>query len=110
MAISFKKILTMSAEEYCKMMGKELTDYIPEGVHVKNGFERDERGADYLTILYEDFAEEVPRSAEVVVGYTISAATGNYTQCYASGTALILRTNDKKIKDDNNLAGGRRRR
>jgi hypothetical protein len=103
MAFPLEKILTVSAREYCESMGKKLKDYDMEGIHTRNSFGEE----DGLTNLYDAFAGKVPQSAEIVVGYTVSAAIGGggttYTQCYASGTALIPRTNKNAIKDDNDL-------
>jgi hypothetical protein len=103
MAFPLEKILTMSARDYCEMMGKRLTDYVPQGVHTCNTFREHA-----LQNIYNMFAERVPESAEVVVDYMFSssiskAAEGSSVDSYASGTALIPRDNSNRIHDGNDI-------
>jgi hypothetical protein len=102
MTIPLDKILTVSAEEYCKSEHVDLGDYRLEGVHVTVNMEERE-------YLLRYFSREVPAEAVVVTGYTpcISFGNGPFDSPefigYASGTALIPRDNSNQIRDDNNL-------
>jgi len=87
MTIKLEKILTISAKDYCKMKGKLMKDYTPIGIHVEEDTHRQE--------TIKDFAESIPKNAEIVVGY-IPFAGGDSSNISAhgymrgaSGTALI---------------------
>ncbi|MDP3027058.1 MAG: hypothetical protein Q8N63_05080 [Nanoarchaeota archaeon] len=69
-----EKILTISAEEYCKSVGKQLTDYKFVGVQT------------------QDVYHNIPLGTEVVVGYRLEyAGTQFSTYVWQYGTALIPR-------------------
>lgn len=72
MRINYEKILTISAEAYCKMIGNELNDYTPVGVHGR------------LTDM------SVPKDTEVVVDYR-PLTNAEYDEFYdrGFGTALV---------------------
>jgi len=82
-----EKILTISAEAYCKNQGKDVQDYKMIGVHGSDAFLYDRRvfqehpdydyWANSLLLIHR-----IPPGTEVVVGLT-------YSDCIASGTALI---------------------
>jgi hypothetical protein len=108
MTTSLDKILTVSAEEYCRSEHKDLGDFILKGVHVK--VEKDR-----MDYILEYFSERLPSRTEVVAGYSVSMSLGDWGGdyarhhmfvCYASGTALIPRTNKEKARDDNDLNRG----
>lgn len=65
-----EKILTASAEEYCKSTGKILSDFKLVGVHGDS---------------IEDFFANLPRNTEVIVSY--NAAAVNRDEFF--GTALV---------------------
>jgi len=72
MGIDLEKILTISASEYCLMVGKPLDAYLPKGVH---------GGPTGL---------DVPDRTEVVVNYRLKLIwNGEETEEYGAGTALI---------------------
>ncbi len=75
-----ERILTVSALDYCESVGKKLNDYEMRGVHVIQVNSQDNRPS------YKVFADKVPSTAEVVVGYTMGIARFGG---YVSGTALI---------------------
>jgi len=82
MTIELERILTISAEEYCKIYGKKLTDYTVRGIHITSC----EGEGDI-----KKFAKMVPDEAEVIVNFH-QAYGGTYPRWngyYASGTALI---------------------
>jgi len=94
-----EKILTIDEVDYFMMTGKEPTDYNAIGVHLVCGKEFDTCGryASQALSPLEAFAAQVPKSAEIVVGYRSSVSTsqrggvGNPTTVgyTVSGTALV---------------------
>lgn len=90
------KILTVSATEYVSSVGKDLSKYTMQGVHVKY-FDHDMH--DTLGDFIEVFAQQVPLNAEVIVNYETKISLGmsrsytGYAQT-ASGTALIPKNVD----------------
>lgn len=79
-----RKVLTVSARDYCKSKGKKLKDYQMVGVHYIGNSVRE---------IPNYFFDEVP-NAEVVVKYhppTDNGSNGNLNKkvIFASGTALI---------------------
>jgi hypothetical protein len=84
--IDTKKILTISANEYCQIYGKNISDYRECGVHLsKRQVHRENFD------LSKEFAKLVPDNTEVVVSYRFSVGGSGpeLFQTYASGTALI---------------------
>lgn len=74
MKIEKGKVLTISATEYCQMMGKDLNQYVPFGVHGKP------------TNLH------VPDDTVVVVGYRSHIEYFDGQQGVKGvGTALVLK-------------------
>ena len=73
--------MTISADEYCRMVGKNLGDYVPRGV--------------VFIFLSPVFGKEyehrkVPAGTEVVVAYTHSFRRGLLgTTSFGVGTALV---------------------
>jgi len=72
------KVLTISARDYCKIYGKNITYYEVKGVHTLG----------HEVYYIEDFAKEIPPEAEVVVKFQQTTG-GKYRKYMASGTALI---------------------
>lgn len=70
-----EKIVTLSAEEYCKMKGKDLQSYEPVGATI---------------IELEKEYKGIPEGTEVIVGTRMVQTVGQYgvTISY-HGTALI---------------------
>jgi len=83
-----EKILTISAEAYCKNQGKDVQDYEMIGVHGSSYYLYDRKGLSEISkvhpLLDHDvyFVCRIPPGTEVVVGLT-------YSKYIASGTALI---------------------
>ena len=79
-----EKILTISAEAYCKNQGKDVQDYEMIGVHGANDYLYDRR----ILQKYPDYNRSgyliyrIPPGTEAVVGLI-------YSRYIASGTALI---------------------
>lgn len=93
-----EKILTISASEYSQMSGKNLSEYIPVGVHADS--------INYWVDPTDYFASFVPKEAEIVVNYQINRSLGEYKesgpgtnargiQFTAHGTALIPKNSRK---------------
>lgn len=77
--ISLEKILTLTASEYCKIVGKKLGDYSAIGVMHDSPF-------GYYKIKDEEKKEilvEAPERTEVIVNYQM------LYNGYCIGTALI---------------------
>ena len=67
-----EKILTISADEYCRNVGKELKDYRLIGIQGR------------------DIQKVIPSGTEVVVGYDFDyAGPSSVTRQHESGTALV---------------------
>jgi hypothetical protein len=84
MAISIDKVLSMSAKDWSTMTGKELKNYEAKGIHSDS----------CMISALKEFAENVPKKAEVVVDYKFTSATegssgGMSAMMYCSGVALI---------------------
>ena len=63
MAFPLDRILTISADDYSKMIDMPLRTYVASGVQCQYHAERS-KGT-----IHEEFAKVVPEEAEVVVGY-----------------------------------------
>ncbi|MBW3004430.1 hypothetical protein KY310_01190 [Candidatus Woesearchaeota archaeon] len=92
-----EKILNVTATEYCLSVGKKLSDYELRGVHFGSGHNYENAAAAYVF----DFAENIPKNAEVVVNYQMSiskAGTSMTTESevIATGVALIPKKEPKK--------------
>ena len=118
MAFPLERILTISAEAYCKIKNKRLEDYNAVPVHAQQDSilkvrKTVEYGKGIRSIFpkvsskvirrgdIRDFAELVPSEAEVVVDYRQSIGGGigsiTFTHTYSgSGTALIPKSNNSK--------------
>lgn len=80
-----EKILTVSARDYCESVGKKLSAYEMQGVHVINVREPFKRENSL-----NKFREAIPANAEAVVDYKLLfVEDGNKDNLY--GTALIPR-------------------
>ena len=79
-----EKILTIDAINWAKINKKDLNGYEARGVHYHHNGPHD---GPFIAGV-GDFAKQVPREADVVVGYEFSISDEGY-QFQASGTALI---------------------
>ena len=82
MAIALEKILTISAQEYCDSVGKPLSHYSMVGLHCNtydsilyNNLEKPTEDGRYSMPKLDpqgikSFAEVIPNTVEVVVGYS----------------------------------------
>ncbi len=78
-----EKILTVTAGDYVKSVGKDLQSYSLVGVHSNES--------------QLDFTKKVPENAEAVVDFFLTPrATASYTS-YFCGTALIPKSYGKPI-------------
>ena len=90
--IPLEGILTVSAGDYCKSVGRELYDYYMVGIHVEAHKDFNNSGECLISEargrnFAEFFAERIPKEAEVVVDYVPPVIVPNHI--IASGTALI---------------------
>ena len=83
-----EKMLTISADEYCRMYNKKLEDFIAVGVEGK-----------YINYCHDEYGRKksriVPEETEVVVGYSFQ-----HSPYCEKGTALIPR--QKPLNEKNN--------
>ncbi len=99
-----EKILTASATEYCASTGQSIDNFLLVGIHVEQTtipgsvgyFEYDEGGPPYKKI-----SRNVPKGAEVVVGF-VTQGDGSRYHTTASATAMIPRNMPRdQSKEDN---------
>jgi hypothetical protein len=87
--IGIEGVLTITATEYCSMVGKELSDYVPKGVSMTNNF----KGNLYNSVgdlkMMPIFLSNVPENAEVVVNYRDSISFNGEGYRGACNTATI---------------------
>ena len=95
-AFPLEKILNVTATEYCASVGKKLSDYELKGVHFGSGHHYTNIPEWYV----KDFANLVPKNAEVVVNYRIfhSNRALNPAKVTAEGTALIPKKKTSRKK------------
>ena len=89
---TLERVLTVSVVDYCKMVGKELTDFTPSGVQYTSHTGYLDEKTDGNQIIGVRFSEKIPANTEVVVDFRVSMG-GNYSKddvwYIATGTALI---------------------
>lgn len=81
-----ENILTISATEYCEMVGNKLSEYKPVGV----GKEITDENVVFLN---------VPEGTEVIVDFKIAySISGAISKAYGVGTALVRKEKPKVEK------------
>ena len=98
MAITQREILTISASEYARMVGRSLRDYEPIGVHVDKAIIPENMDVGESPIDF--FISRVPDGTEVVVAYIQRLDFTHRVHrvgCYldSHGTALVPRKREK---------------
>ncbi len=101
-----EKVLTASLDEYTRyleLIGKSIRNYELVGVHISEiySFEDDDDDDEVDSVLLEDFVENVPENAEVVIAFNDILSGAHESKGYeadshksifayrASGIALI---------------------
>ncbi len=104
------RLLTISAQEYCLMNGKNLNDYQAIGVNVALSKESSMFGDNDISRYREDLLKKIPPYTEVIVGFHENISSyfaykprddsvyyrDHIHNYLASETALVPKSSDKK--------------
>lgn len=107
--MKLEQILTISARDYCKINGKQLSDYTAKGIHAKlTLYDPEKRWWDkgYGKLVWKRrlISKYIPEDTEAFVDFKIHLIktwhdhySGDNSEIFVNGTALIPR-NKKRLK------------